>query len=173
MFEGQKTGSLLKPDDKIVSLGEAENLAGELRDQGKKLVFTNGCFDLIHWGHAWYLFEARCLGDFLVIGLNSDDSVNRLKGEGRPILSHEERARLLASLYFVDQVIIFEEDTPYNLISALQPHVLVKGGDWRVDEIVGGELVSAKGGKVLTLPFVEGLSTSNIIEKIRQSKPGP
>jgi D-beta-D-heptose 7-phosphate kinase/D-beta-D-heptose 1-phosphate adenosyltransferase len=138
-----------------------------LRDQGKVVVFTNGCFDLLHPGHVRYLAEARALGDALVVALNSDRSVRVLKGEGRPILSEEERAEVVAALEAVDYVIIFDEVTPRELIAALLPDVLVKGGDWPLDEIVGRQEVEAAGGKVIALPYVEGSSTTDIIERIK------
>lgn len=138
-----------------------------IKASGHSIVFTNGCFDIIHAGHVQYLEQAQQLGDILVVGLNSDASVRRLKGSSRPINSEENRALVLAALQSVDYVIIFEEDTPYELIEAIQPDVLVKGGDWKETEIVGSDIVKAKGGKVISLPFREGLSTTNMIEKMR------
>ena len=132
-----------------------------------RIVFTNGCFDLLHPGHVRYLAEARDLGHRLVVGLNSDASVKRLKGADRPVQDENARAFVLAGLSTVDAVIIFDEDTPLNLIKAIQPDVLVKGGDWPEDQIVGAEIVKARGGEVLSLPFSEGYSTSELIEKIR------
>jgi len=134
----------------------------------QSIVFTNGCFDIIHAGHVQYLQQAKQLGDILVVGLNSDESVKRLKGSSRPINSEGNRALVLAALQSVDYVIIFEEDTPYELIEAIQPDVLVKGGDWKEADIVGSDIVKAKGGKVISLPFREGLSTTNIIDKLKQ-----
>lgn len=139
-----------------------------LRDERKLVVFTNGCFDLIHPGHVRYLAGARALGDALVVALNSDRSVRVLKGEGRPILNEVERAEVVAALEAVDYVIIFDEETPRELIAELLPDVLVKGGDWRLDEIVGREEVEAAGGKVTSLPYVEGSSTTDIVERIRR-----
>ena len=139
-----------------------------LRDSGKVLVFTNGCFDLLHPGHVRYLREARALGDALVVALNSDQSVRILKGEGRPILNLEERVEVIGALESVDYVTVFDEETPYSLIVQLLPDVLVKGGDWQLNEIVGREQVEAAGGKVLSLPFLEGSSTSDIIERIKR-----
>jgi len=138
-----------------------------LRSEGRSLVFTNGCFDLLHLGHVRYLAEARALGDALVVALNSDRSVRVLKGEGRPILNEQERAEVVAALQAVDYVIIFDEETPRELIAKLLPDVLVKGGDWPLDEIVGRQEVEAAGGKVLSLPYVEGSSTTDIIERIK------
>ena len=139
-----------------------------LRDSGKVLVFTNGCFDLLHPGHVRYLREARALGDALVVALNSDQSVRILKGEGRPILNLEERVEVIGALESVDYVTAFDEETPYSLIVQLLPDVLVKGGDWQLNEIVGREQVEAAGGKVLSLPFLEGSSTTDIIERIKR-----
>jgi len=138
-----------------------------MKQAGKQLVFTNGCFDLIHAGHVRYLAQARALGDVLVVALNSDRSVRALKGEGRPILSEQERAEVIAALEAVDYVIVFDEETPRELIAALLPDVLVKGGDWPLDQIVGRDEVEAAGGKVLSLPYVEGSSTTEIIERIK------
>lgn len=139
-----------------------------IKASGQIIVFTNGCFDIIHAGHVQYLQQAKQLGDVLVVGLNSDASVRRLKGNSRPINSEENRALVLAALQSVDYVIIFDEGTPHELIEAVQPDVLVKGGDWREADIVGAEIVKAKGGRVISLPFWEGLSTTNIIKKMKQ-----
>lgn len=135
----------------------------------KKIVFTNGCFDIIHIGHIRYLREASKLGDRLVIGLNSDDSVKRLKGHGRPIISEEDRAELLRALEFVDDVFIFDEDTPYELIKMIKPDVLVKGGDYLPDAVIGKDIVEARGGRIAIIPFVEGRSTTSIINKVKLS----
>ncbi len=138
-----------------------------LKAEGKKIVFTNGCFDILHAGHVRYLATARELGDVLVVGLNSDDSVRRLsKGPERPICSQDERAIVLSALSSVDYVTVFDEDTPYELIKKLKPDILVKGGDWPLDQIVGRNIVEAEGGHVTTIPFVEGKSTTDIIERI-------
>ncbi|HEX5735019.1 MAG TPA: D-glycero-beta-D-manno-heptose 1-phosphate adenylyltransferase [Blastocatellia bacterium] len=141
-----------------------------LRREGLSLVFTNGCFDLLHPGHVRYLKQARALGDTLVVALNSDASVRALKGANRPILNQHERAEVIAALGSVDYVVVFEDETPQSLIAALIPDVLVKGGDWRIDEIVGRDEVEAAGGRVLSLPFVEGLSTTDIIGRILESE---
>jgi len=138
-----------------------------LRRDGLTVVFTNGCFDLLHPGHVRYLADARSLGDVLVVALNSDRSVRILKGEGRPILNEQERAEVVAALQAVDFVTIFDQETPLALIARLLPDILVKGGDWSVDEIVGREEVEAAGGKVLSLPYIEGKSTTEIIERIK------
>ncbi|MFV1957121.1 MAG: D-glycero-beta-D-manno-heptose 1-phosphate adenylyltransferase [bacterium] len=143
-----------------------ETAAVGWRDEGLIIVFTNGCFDLIHPGHTSYLRQARELGDLLVVGINTDESVTSLKGPGRPIFKLAERIELLLSLRWVDAVVPFYEPTPIGLIKAVNPHVLVKGGDWPVEEIVGGEFVEANGGRVLSLPFVPGVSTSGIIQRI-------
>jgi D-glycero-beta-D-manno-heptose 1-phosphate adenylyltransferase len=134
---------------------------------GKKIVFTNGCFDILHRGHVSYLNEAKNLGDLLVIGLNSDASVKRLKGSERPINKERDRQYVLEALKSVDKVEIFEEDTPLNLIKLLRPMVLVKGGDWSLDQIVGAKEVISWGGEVLSLSFVDGYSTTGIIKKIQ------
>lgn len=134
---------------------------------GNKVVFTNGVFDLLHIGHITYLAKAAELGDKLVIGLNSDISVKRIKGESRPINSENNRAALLAALFFVDAVVLFEEDTPLNLITALMPDVLVKGADYTIENVVGAKEVMANGGEVKTISFVEGHSSTSIIQKIK------
>jgi len=152
---------------KIVDLQALLDARARMKLAGKLLVFTNGCFDLIHAGHVRYLTQARALGDALVVALNSDRSVRALKGEGRPILNEQERAEVIASLEAVDYVIVFDEEAPRELIAALLPDVLVKGGDWPLNQIVGRDEVEAAGGKVLSLPYVEGSSTTDIIERIR------
>ena len=147
--------------NKILGRHEAHRLAGR-----GGLVFTNGCFDILHPGHVDYLQRARALGDYLVVGLNSDASVRRLKGATRPVNDEASRAMVLAALACVDHVVVFEEDTPYELIRAVAPDVLVKGGDWSVDRIVGRDLVEARGGRVLSIPLLAGHSTTSIIERI-------
>jgi len=137
------------------------------QDEGKKVVFTNGVFDLLHIGHITYLAKAAELGDKLVIGLNSDNSVRRIKGEDRPVNDQNSRAALLAALFFVDAITLFEEDTPFNLIAGLLPDILVKGADYSVEQIVGAKEVLANGGAVKTISFVEGYSSTSIINKIR------
>ncbi len=138
----------------------------KLREVGKRLVFTNGCFDILHPGHIHTLTHAKALGDVLIVSINSDASVKRLKGARRPILNQDERVVMLAALAAVDYVTVFEEDTPLTLIELLQPQVLVKGGDWNPDAVVGRETVEANGGRVALIPYQEGLSTSGIIERI-------
>jgi len=152
---------------KIVSIEAMIAERERLRGEGKRLVFTNGCFDLLHPGHVSYLKQARSLGDALVVALNSDRSVRELKGEGRPILNQQERAEVIAALEAVDYVTIFDEETPSALIAAMLPDVLVKGGDWALAEIIGREEVEADGGRVLSLPYIEGSSTTDIIERIK------
>jgi len=139
------------------------------RASGDSIVFTNGCFDLLHPGHVRYLAAARALGDVLVVGLNDDASVRRLKGPGRPILHAEERAEVLAGLASVDHIILFAEDTPRALVAALAPDVLVKGADWAEDDIVGRDEVLARGGRVERIPLVPGVSTSDIIRRVRDA----
>lgn len=141
----------------------------KLREKGKKIAFTNGVFDILHRGHVDYLAKAKSKADFLIVGLNSDDSVKRLKGESRPIVSELDRAFVLAHLRAVDYVTFFTEDTPINLIEKVKPDVLIKGGDYSLDKIVGRECVENNGGKVLTIPFVSGKSSTNLIEKIKSS----
>jgi len=152
---------------KIVSIEAMIAERERLRGEGKRLVFTNGCFDLLHPGHVSYLKQARSLGDALVVALNSDRSVRELKGKGRPILNQQERAEVIAALEAVDYVTIFDEETPRVLIAAVLPDVLVKGGDWALAEIIGREEVEAAGGRVLSLPYIEGSSTTDIIERIK------
>jgi len=138
------------------------------RFKGKKIVFSNGCFDILHQGHVDYLSKAADLGDVLIIGVNTDASVHRLKGETRPINDEYSRALLLASLRFVGAVVLFDEDTPYELIKKIQPDILVKGNDYKPETIVGYDIVTAKGGSVVTIPLVEGYSTSAIERKIME-----
>lgn len=151
----------------VISRQAAQKEFASLRDK-QKIVFTNGCFDLLHIGHVRYLQEAKKLGDILVVGVNSDASVKRLKGPQRPIQNESDRAEILAALGCVDYSIIFEEDTPLELIKIVLPQVLVKGGDWKPESIVGSDVVMAAGGKVYSLTFVDGRSTTQIINKIEQ-----
>ncbi|OPX27524.1 MAG: bifunctional heptose 7-phosphate kinase/heptose 1-phosphate adenyltransferase [Candidatus Cloacimonas sp. 4484_140] len=153
----------------IATRQEIAKIAQNLHDADRKIVFTNGCFDIIHRGHIEYLNKAKKLGDILIIGLNSDDSVRRLKGINRPINYEQDRAVVLDNLKSVDYVCLFDEDTPYELIKIVQPDILVKGGDWSVQDIVGSDIVLALGGEVKSLHFIEGKSTSDIIEKIKNS----
>ena len=140
-----------------------------MRRDGKLVVFTNGCFDLLHPGHINYLAAARALGDALIVGINSDRSVREIKGKGRPILDERERAEVLSGLESVDYVTVFDADNPRELIRLLQPDVLVKGGDWPITDIIGREEVEAAGGRVFSLPYVEGSSTTEIIQRIVSS----
>ena len=152
--------------DKVKEKEALQKIIESLKTAGKKIVFTNGCFDLLHVGHIRYLEEAKALGDILIVGVNSDRSVRQLKGLDRPILPQEERAEILSGLGSVDFVTVFDEPTPLNLIAFLQPQVLVKGGDWGKETIVGKDVVEKSGGEVVSLPFVEGSSTSNLIKTI-------
>ncbi|MFA6234491.1 MAG: D-glycero-beta-D-manno-heptose 1-phosphate adenylyltransferase [Bacteroidota bacterium] len=148
------------------TLSEMMAIREQLRSEGKRLVFTNGVFDILHRGHCEYLRDARAQGDVMVVGLNSDASVRRLKGESKPIVHEDDRAAVLEALASVDYVVIFDEDTPYVIISALLPDILIKGGDYALDEIVGRSEVEAAGGQVLTIPLTEGRSSTNIIATI-------
>lgn len=154
-------------EKKIIKSKEELNcILSEWRFHNEKIVFTNGCFDVLHYGHIEYLAKAASIGSKLILGVNTDTSVKKLKGEKRPINSEKARALTLAALVFVDKVVFFEEDTPLELIRQVQPDVLVKGGDYRPEEIVGYEVVKDKGGEILTLDFVKGYSTTEILEKI-------
>ena len=159
------------PDHKIITRDQAIQIRNRLKDIGAKVVFTNGCFDLIHRGHVTYLQKASAHGEALFLGLNTDESVSRLKGSDRPILPLEDRAGVLAALECIDYIIPFAEDTPKNLIAALLPDVLIKGGDYQPEEIVGREEVESQGGIVATIPLIEGQSTTHIIKNIRGDKP--
>lgn len=153
--------------EKIVDRATLTRRIDEARRAGKRIVFTNGCFDLVHVGHVRYLAAAREAGDLLVVGLNDDASVRRLKGPERPLVAEADRAEVVAALAVVDFVTLFGEDTPAELIGALQPDVLVKGADWAPDQVVGREVVEARGGRVLLIPFVEGFSTTKLAERLR------
>ncbi len=155
--------------EKITSLPEACQRVQTWQASGEQVVFTNGCFDIVHLGHIDYLEKARAKGQKLVVGLNTDASVRTLKGEKRPIIPENARARMMASFEFVDLVVLFGEQTPYALIEALQPDILVKGSDYQVAQIIGADIIAAKGGKVETIDLVEGYSTTNIIQKIKEA----
>ena len=152
---------------KILNWDDAAAQVQKRQDQGIKVVFTNGCFDLLHVGHLRYLTEARKLGGFLVVGLNSDRSIREIKGQGRPVNPEDHRAEVLAGLEVVDAVVIFDQPDPQELISRLQPDVLVKGGDWPVDRIVGRETVWDRGGLVTTIALTPGVSTTEIIRRLK------
>jgi len=154
---------------KILSIDELMNERERLHGAGKTLVFTNGVFDILHVGHVRYLSEARALGDALVVAINSDRSVHELKGTGRPLMKEDERAEILAALRAVDYVTVFDDVSPRSLIARLLPDVLVKGGDYTLDQIHGREEVEAGGGRVVSLPFVEGVSTSEIISRMKKN----
>jgi D-beta-D-heptose 7-phosphate kinase/D-beta-D-heptose 1-phosphate adenosyltransferase len=151
---------------KIKAKKELRRIIADLKTKRKRIVFTNGCFDLLHIGHVRYLEKAKTLGDVLVVGVNSDSSVRKLKGRRRPILPEQERAEILSGLGCVDYVALFDEIDPLKLITSLKPDVLVKGGDWTKEQTVGKEVVERSGGEVVILPFVKGASTSNLIETI-------
>ena len=153
--------------NKIYTLLDLEKQIEKWRSAGDKIVFTNGCFDILHKGHVEVLAKTSNLGNRLIIGLNSDSSIKNLKGENRPILEEDSRALLLAALQFVDAVILFSEKTPFQLISEIVPDILAKGGDYKIEEIVGHEVVQQNGGKIITIPLTEGFSSSNIIDKIQ------
>jgi rfaE bifunctional protein nucleotidyltransferase chain/domain len=150
----------------LKSLEEIKLIRSALKTDNKKVVFTNGCFDIMHTGHIDYLNKAKAFGDVLIVGLNTDNSVKRIKGDKRPIISEDERAEMISSLKPVDYVVFFDEDTPAELINELVPDILIKGADWKTDEIVGGETVLANGGEVKTIEFVNDQSTSKIIDLI-------
>jgi D-beta-D-heptose 7-phosphate kinase/D-beta-D-heptose 1-phosphate adenosyltransferase len=153
----------------ILSRNNLVQVRKRLKAEGKRVVFTNGCFDILHRGHVDYLAKAKAQGDVLIVGLNADSSMKRLKGPGRPIVEEEDRAIVLAALAVVDYVCVFDEDTPYELIRVLVPDVLVKGADWSVNDIVGKDVVEAAGGSVHTIEFLPNRSTSKIIQKIAQT----
>jgi len=145
---------------------ELREIIEDMQSAGKKVVFTNGCFDLIHTGHVRYLKLAKGYGDALIVAVNSDGSIRRIKGDKRPVTPQEERVEVLAALSMVDYVTVFEEDDPHHVIAELNPDVLVKGGDWEIDKIIGRDIVEANGGKVYSIPYIEGSSTTEIIERI-------
>ena len=159
--------NVIEPATKILSRDEVVRRYG--RPRSETVVFTNGCFDILHRGHVTYLTQARALGDRLVVGVNTDDSVRRLKGPGRPVVSEDDRAYVLAALACVDAVTLFDEDTPAELIAALMPDVLVKGGDYDPERVVGRDVVEQGGGRLVLLPFVTGRSTTAILERIQHN----
>lgn len=152
--------------DKIMTLELAREECERIKGSGRRVVFTNGCFDILHPGHTRYLFSARDLGDCLLVGVNSDRSVRAIKGAKRPIFSEQARAELLAALHCVDGVVIFDEDNPLRVIRYLLPDILVKGGDWSEDEIIGADVVMGAGGQVRRIPFITGFSTTDVLRRI-------
>jgi D-beta-D-heptose 7-phosphate kinase/D-beta-D-heptose 1-phosphate adenosyltransferase len=154
---------------KLKSLGDIQAIVVAARNDGKRVAFTNGCFDLLHRGHVHVLREARACGDVLIVGINSDESVKQIKGSARPVLPESDRCELLGAMEMVDFVILFNESDPYDLIAAIQPDVLVKGGDWNSEKIIGADLVEEGGGRVVVVPYIKGFSTTEIIERIRNS----
>ena len=163
---GDVIDELFHEVNKIQTQDTIEKALSNQRD--KKIVFTNGCFDILHIGHIRYLKEAKAKGDILVLGLNSDESVSRLKGPSRPVNKQQDRIDMLAEMEFIDYVVVFEEDTPYNVITKVKPDILVKGGDYEPDKIVGADFVRSRGGSVEVIPFVEGKSTTNIINAMKR-----
>lgn len=166
MCSRRQTLLYMNSKDKILSWSDLQEQVQEWHKQGQKIVFTNGCFDILHLGHVDYLEKARQLGDKLVLGLNTDASISRIKGPSRPLQDEMSRARVMASLLFVDAVVFFDEDTPLELIKAVQPDILVKGDDYTIENIVGQDVVTARGGEVKTVPLVKGYSTTNVVKKI-------
>lgn len=160
---------LNKINSKIFSLDDLKNQVNAWKKAAEEVVFTNGCFDIIHRGHIEVLAQTADLGNRLIIGLNSDSSIRKLKGEDRPIIDEQSRAILISALSFVDAVILFPEETPINLISTLLPDVLAKGGDYEIETIVGHEIIQNNGGKVMLVPFIDGFSSTTIIDKIKSS----
>ncbi|HBN05867.1 MAG TPA: D-glycero-beta-D-manno-heptose 1-phosphate adenylyltransferase [Bacteroidales bacterium] len=158
-----------KINNKIFSIEDIKQEVSKWRDENKKIVFTNGCFDIIHRGHIDYLSKAKDLGDKLIIGLNTDLSVRNIKGNTRPIQDEQSRAIILAAMQFVDAIVLFSDSTPYSLIKGIQPDILVKGADYKKEDIVGYDIVSARGGNVITIEFLDGYSTSNIERKIKNA----
>ena len=160
---------LKKINNKIFSDEKIRRQVDTWRSSAEKIVFTNGCFDIIHRGHIEVLARAADLGDKLIVGLNSDISIQQLKGEGRPIIKEDARAILLAALDFIDAIVLFSEETPLDLITTLKPDILAKGGDYKIDTIVGHKIVQENGGEVILIPFIDGFSSTNIINKIKNS----
>ena len=154
--------------DKIKNLNSLKKIVSRLKKQGRKLVFTNGCFDILHYGHAKYLEDAKRKGDILIVGVNSDQSVRRIKGNKRPIVNESDRISLIAALESVDYAVLFNQDTPIKVIETLKPNILVKGADWKKGNIIGENIVSKSGGKVVRIKLVAGRSTSSIIKKIAE-----
>ena len=153
--------------DKLKSVAEIISIAAEARKKALKVVFTNGCFDLLHRGHVHILRQAKAAGDLLIVALNSDRSVSRIKGPRRPVMPETDRVELIAAMEMVDYVVVFDEPDPYKLIDAIRPNVLAKGGDWKIEEVVGADIVERDGGQIAVIPYLKGFSTSEIIERIR------
>jgi rfaE bifunctional protein nucleotidyltransferase chain/domain len=154
---------------KLKSLAEIKAIVIAERNNGKRVAFTNGCFDLLHRGHVRVLRAAKACADLLIVGINSDQSVKQIKGSARPVLPESDRCELLGAMEMVDYVILFNEPDPYSVISAIRPDVLVKGGDWNTDKIIGADLVEEAGGEVVVVPYIQGFSTTEIIERIKNS----
>ena len=152
---------------KLKSLEELKSIASQAKARGQKVVFTNGCFDILHRGHLHLLREAKALGALLIVAVNSDSSVRQLKGPARPVIAETERAELIAALEMVDYVTLFDELDPYRQIEEIRPDILVKGGDWKEEEIIGGDIVERSGGKVAVIPYLKGFSTTQIIDRLR------
>lgn len=152
---------------KLKNLNEIANIAAQARKNGQSVVFTNGCFDILHRGHVHILRQAKANGDLLIVGINSDRSVKSIKGASRPILPETDRIELIAAMEMVDYVVLFDEPDPYRLIAAIKPNVLAKGGDWSADKIVGADVVAENGGRIAVIPYLQGSSTTEIIERIR------
>ena len=155
--------------EKLKTLEELKAIVVVARNNGKKVAFTNGCFDLLHRGHVHVLREAKACGDLLIVGINSDESVKQIKGPTRPVLPESDRCELLGAMEMVDYVVLFDEPDPHDLISAVRPDVLVKGGDWNTEKIIGADLVEEAGGRVAVVPYIKGFSTTELIERVKNS----
>ena len=160
---------MLSKSERVLTEANLNAVVEQYKSQNKKIVFTNGCFDLLHIGHVSYLEEAKKLGDVLIVGINTDASVKKLKGPSRPIQNENDRCAILAALKAVDHTVLFSEETPLNLIKKIKPDVLVKGGDWKIEQIVGSDFVMSYGGNVYSLNFVDGKSTTSLIEKSQKN----
>jgi len=159
----------LSVSEKLKTLEELKAIVVVARNNGKKVAFTNGCFDLLHRGHVHVLREAKACGDLLIVGINSDESVKQIKGPTRPVLPESDRCELLGAMEMVDYVVLFDEPDPHDLISAVRPDVLVKGGDWNAEKIIGADLVEEAGGRVAVVPYIKGFSTTELIERVKNS----
>lgn len=154
--------------EKLKNFKEIEKISRKLKKEGKKIVFTNGCFDILHKGHIRLLRKAKSLGDVLIVGINTDSSVRRLKGKGRPFVKEKDRVEVISALEMVDYVVLFSQDTPYQLIKVVKPDILVKGGDYKKEDVVGRDIVEGYGGRVYIFPLVKGVSTTGIAERIKR-----